>query len=53
VACSWRHALGKFEREWPQELPASYDPSHPARARIDGAKRSLFGLFTLLPLAMG
>ena len=36
-----------------QELPASYDPSNPTRARIDGAKRSLFGLFTLIPLAMG
>ena len=36
-----------------QELPAHYDPSNPRRARIDGAKRSLFGLFTLLPLGLG
>jgi hypothetical protein len=34
-------------------LPAHYDPRHPARARIDGAQRSLFGLFSLLPLGMG
>jgi hypothetical protein len=34
-------------------LPAQYDPSSPTRARIEGAKRSLFGLFTLLPLGIG